>query len=376
MKKLIISLYTSTLFLLLAFSYFFLDHNLPSLKFFYTGFSTNYRSITSGVYIFLLGILFIFYFIFVSMFKKGKMNFKDLLVVLFITSLVLLFSYPAMLSADIFNYIATAKITYFYHENPYLIMPIEMKGDSLLLFMHAANKVALYGPAWILLSAFPHFLGFGNFIATLISFKIFTLLFYIGTVFFIWKLTKNVFLVSIFSLNPLVVIESLVSSHNDIVMMFFVMGFMFFVKKNMKILATVFLIISILIKYATIFLIPIFLYIILRNKDNLNWKKIYFFSLGLMLIIFFLSPIREEMYPWYAIWFLSFSSILSENSLVFFMFSVFSFSLLLRYLPYMLLGTYSGQTPVLKIVLTVFPLVVCLVFVIVKKKIWLKNIFT
>ena len=153
--------------------------------------------------------------------NKKKIVFKDLRFLIFITIVILFFSYPGMLSFDIFNYIVTAKVLFFYHENPYIIMPIEFVGDPLLSFTHAANKISLYGASWILITAIPYFVGIGNFLLTLFSFKLFVSMFYLGTVFLIWKISKNLISVALFSLNPLVIIETLVSGHNDIVMVFF-----------------------------------------------------------------------------------------------------------------------------------------------------------
>ena len=41
-------------------------------------------------------------------------------------------------------------------------MPIEIPNEPYLAFTRAANKTALYGPVWILLTAIPHLLGQGD----------------------------------------------------------------------------------------------------------------------------------------------------------------------------------------------------------------------
>jgi hypothetical protein len=99
-------------------------------------------------------------------------------------------------------------------------------------------------------------------------------------------------------------------------------------------------------------------------KKEINWKKIFFLSTISMLIIFFLSPLREEMYPWYAIWFLTFSLLLPERKLLLHFSIAISFGLLLRYIPFMYSGTHFGHTPFLRIILTVIPVFIAgLIFI-------------
>jgi hypothetical protein len=302
---------------------------------------------------------------------KKKINLRDIVILLGITAAILLISYPAMLSYDIFNYIATSKVLFFYHENPYIVMPIEFISDPLLGFTHAANKLALYGPIWILLTGIPYAFGFGNFIITLFTFKVFIMIFYFLTVFLIWKISKNIMSVILFSLNPLVVIETLVSSHNDIVMMFLVI-FSFFLLMRKKIsLGILFFVLSIFIKYATVFLIPIFIYIVWKLIGNkiIDWARVYFFSSLLMLVAFLLSPIREEIYPWYAIWFLIFVFLMPKKKILLGISIAFAFGLMFRYVPFMLLGFHTDPTPIIKTSVTFIPTSLVIFYFIIKK-IW------
>jgi hypothetical protein len=305
------------------------------------------------------------------MYKNKKLTEKNIWLLIGISFIVLLFAYPAILSFDIFNYIATAKVTFFYHENPYIIMPIEFLHDPLLLFMHAGNKTALYGPFWIGLTSLPFGLGFGSFLLTLLQFKLFVALWYFGTLIVLKKLSKDIITVLLFALNPLVLIETMISGHNDMVMVcLFLLSFLF-IKSKKTLLAVIFIILSILIKYTSIFLLPIFVYLIFKNirKQTINWDKIFICSGVLMFIIFLLSAFREEIYPWYAIWFLPFGFLQYKNKFLLAFCLVFSFGLLFRYVPFMLLGTYFGPTPIIKIIVTfVPPLLVSFYFL--SKKIW------
>jgi len=378
MKKVFFILYMVALLGLTIFSYLFIDPNLIYLKDFYSGFVYKHRYLTSFFYLLIIFVFFTSYFLLLKLISKKKIDFKNLRFLIFITIAISFFSYPAMLSFDIFNYVTTGKVLFFYHENPYIVMPIEFVGDPLLSFTHAANKIALYGPSWILLTAIPYFVGIGNFLLTIFSFKLFVSIFYLGTVFLIWKISKNLVSVSFFAFNPLVIIETLLGGHNDIVMIFFtLLSFYILMKKKSIILAIIFFMLSIFVKYSTIFLFPIFVYIIWKTiqKKTIKWTKIFYFSSVSMLAVFLLSPTREEIYPWYAIWFLPFVSMVFQKRMLAYISLAFSFGLLLRYVPFMLFGTHLGVTPFFKTALTFIPVFFVLVYVFFKDKLWLKISF-
>lgn len=371
MKKNIVVLYSVFLSLFTIFSYAFIDPNLSYLKNIYSNFSFSNRLLTTGFYAISVIIFFTFYGCFIWLATKKKLHLKEIFILMMITVGILFFSYPAILSYDIFNYIATSKVLFFYHENPYVVMPIEFAGDPLLAFTHAANKIALYGPFWILLTGIPYLIGFGNFVTVLFGFKILNILFYLGTAFLVWKISKDMLSLALFAFNPLVIIETLISSHNDIVMIFLVL-FSFFLLMQKKIfLGIIFFTLSIFIKYATILLIPVFLYAVWRLIKNkgIDWARVYLFSSLLMLIAFLLSPIREEIYSWYAIWFISFAFLTPNKKILLYTSIAFSFSLLLRYTPYMLTGTYIGQTPFIKEVISFIPPVLVFAYYVFKKKV-------
>jgi len=364
MKKLIFSFYFLFLLLFSLFSYLFIDLNLIYLKSIYTGYAFSNRGVVSVIYCLFILLFFLFYFYFIKLIKNKNLSVKEIIFLITATSIILFFSYPAMLSYDIFNYIATAKVTFFYNENPYLIMPIDFKGDPLLLFTHAANKTALYGPFWIFLTGIPYLLGFGNFILTTFSFKLFSTAFYILSCLLSYKLTKNKLSLVLISLNPLILIESLVSAHNDIAMMFFALLALYFLLNSEQVKSYLLLLLSFLIKFATIFLLPVFI-LFKKIKDN---QKFPFLFLA-MFLIFLLSSLREEIYPWYAIWFLVFAFLSPKNKLILYISLAFSFSLLFRYVPYMYFGTHFGNTPLIKTSVTfIFPLAT-LIYLFIKRSI-------
>lgn len=276
-----------------------------------------------------------------------------------------------MLSYDIFNYILTAKVAFFYHENPYIAMPNEFVNDPFLSFTRATNKVALYGPVWIILSGFPHVMGFGNFVLTLFGFKLVVLIFYLLSLLILKRISGNDMVVLLFGLNPLVILETLVSAHNDILMIFLVLFAIYLAKTKKLFYMIIFFTLSFLIKYSTIALLPIFIYIFIKTvrREQLNWSKIYLVSAALMFLVFLVSPIREEMYAWYAMWFLSFVVLQYKNKTLNYLSVSLCFGLLLRYVPFIYLGTYLQPTPAIKEILTFVPTTLFILYYAIKKKI-------
>lgn len=367
MKKLLFISYFVFLILSIIYSYLFIDPGLFYLKPLFTNYFQLHRVSTTILFVVFVLVFFGFYALFLYFAKHKKLSKKEILLLISGSGLPLLFAYPAMVSFDIFNYIATAKVAFLYHENPYILMPIAFTHDPMLLFMHAANKTALYAPVWILLTAIPYFLGFGNFLLTLLNFKLFIALFYVGTVWLLWNMTKDVFKTMFFALNPLVLIETFISAHNDIVMIFFLALFMKFYLDKQWGRGILFFLLSSGIKYATLITTPLLLLFPFRTISK---EKFFLWVTLCMYAIFFLSSLREEIYPWYALWFFFPATYLVKNSLFTWITVTFTFSLLLRYIPFMLLGTYFGPTPLLKLIFMVTPVTISLIayFLTQKKK--------
>ena len=215
-------LFAATIVTLTFFSFGFIDPNLSSSQNFLTDVVYKRSLFASILYVCIILILF---FCYSKLLKHAAPRW------IFLVLGLLIFSYPSF-SYDIFNYILTAKVAYLYKENPYVVMPIEIPNEPMLAYTRAANKLALYGPSWIILTSIPFMLGMGNIATQIVSFKLFVFLFYGAMVYLIFKKTKRLDQAMFFALNPLVFVETLVSGHNDIVMMALSIGGLVLLKKN------------------------------------------------------------------------------------------------------------------------------------------------
>jgi hypothetical protein len=361
--KPIIFLYSFLLIVLGIFSYGFVDPNLKlGSGFFYQDAQKKLaflvyqqRLLTTLIFIFLVLFLFTLYFFLLNLADKGELSAGQLFKLVIAAVLILFFAYPAF-SHDIFNYIMTAKIVTFYHENPYIVMPMEFLGEPMLAFMHAANKLALYAPFWIVLTLVPSVLARGNILASIFLFKFLIIAFYLGTVFLIGKILgqinprRKIAGTVFFAFNPLVLIETLVSAHNDVVMMFFtLLGFYLLFQKK-RFLSFVSLLASAGIKYATIILLPLFAF-----PSRLKKEKLIILSSWALFLVFFLAPLREEIYSWYLIWIIALVALVTQNRLLYWLAISFSLGLLLRYTPFLYTRSWEGVTPLIKKIVTIIP---------------------
>jgi hypothetical protein len=314
------------------------------------------RPAAAALFFVILIVLFFCYVIFLK--NQGKLfySWKKTLTILSMLAVILVLSYPA-LTYDLFNYIMTAKVTFQYHENPYIVMPIEIPNEPNLAFTRAANKLALYGPVWILFSAVPYVLGEGNIWGTIIAFKIMNAIAYIGFAYLIYRVTKSLANVLFFALNPLVLLEVLMNGHNDIYMMILALvGLLVWQKKGFgnKLAGGFALFASFWVKGATVILTPI----LFLRKFTLERMLVWVYWL-LAAVFFVFAPLREELYPWYAVWLVMTASLLpfkSHRYLLGFTI-VLTFALELRNLPYMWMGYYESPGPALRFGLTVIPIV-------------------
>lgn len=353
-----VGLYIVTLLALSVLSWGFVDihesypYNPALLTFVHT-----WRPYATALYVVLTTLLFFAYGRVLWLVKQKKITVQKVITYICMAAVILFLGFPGF-SYDIFNYMATAKVTYAWHENPYIVMPIEIPNEPMLTYMHAANKVALYGPVWIVLSAIPHYLGFGNPLLTVYMFKFLEVVFYAGALWLIWRLSeKNVWALAFFSLNPIVLTEIILSGHNDIVMMFFALSSFCLLQKKKYFFSIIALLCSIFIKYATVFLVPVYLYALARviRKEKLSWTTVWVWSAVAMYAAFLLSPIREEIYAWYFIWPLTFLALIPGDSLLVWLSYGFTFGLPLRLAPFIYSQDWAGMTPMVKKFITFIP---------------------
>jgi len=306
----------------------------------------------------ILLMLFLIYAFILRLSQKGKISGRDFILLVIISVVILIFSYPAF-SYDIFNYIFDARIVTHYGLNPYQYKALDFPSDTWIRFMHWTHRYYPYGPVWLILTLPSSFFGMGKFIWTLLNFKLLFSLFYLGNIFLLDKILKHtgvknrVYNLSLFAFNPLIITETLVSPHNESLMLFFLLLFFYYYWSNKKGQALMFLGFSVLVKYLTGAVIPLLFIPVKKLKEN----REFFLTVSLAavtLLLLYQIYIREA-YPWYFLTIIGIISLITNSYLRLFAI-VLSFSALLRYVPFIYYGRYDQTALLLTEVLFLLPL--------------------
>lgn len=305
------------------------------------------RPLSTALFIVLLIFMFGYYFWFLRKALRKQLKTKDIIILIISSAAILSFSYNAF-SYDLFNYIFDAKIITYYHENPYFHRAMDYPTDPMLSFMRWTHRVYPYGPIWLALSVPVSFIGMNIFLLTFFLFKFMITGFYLASVFIVYKINQKInpehaiFNSVFFALNPLVIIESLVSSHNDIVMVFFSLLGLYFYFLRKRIFALILVIISSQVKIPTLGLLLPIVVSFTPLKTKLENNKFVILTIISMLLASFYALIKIEIQPWYFLWVLPFVALLKPNRYVVMASIGFSLGLLLRYIVLLYFGNWDG----------------------------------
>jgi len=368
-------LYLLTLIGLTIFSYSQIDLNLtlfsnPTYQYFQQHLiNLGYfnRAYSALVFLLLIILLFCSYLLFLL---KAKFTRKTIFSLVLLTAVVCLFSYPAF-SHDMFNYMFDARIVTTYGVNPYQFKALDFPSDLWIRFMHWTHRTYPYGPLWLVLTLPFSYLGFGKFVLTLINFKLLFLGVYLGNTILIKKILQSdgrvtnekLLGVAFFAFNPLIIIETLVSPHNESLMLFFLLLGIYFLKKKKTIFALISVFTSGAIKYITFILLPIFMAsgLIKTIKPN----SFYHMQLGILSIPLLYLVAQREPYPWYFVTFIGIGSLSNSYSIKSLLVAT-TLGALLRYVPYLYIGSYPDEVLFWQNILFITPLILCSIYLLLR----------
>lgn len=318
------------------------------------------RPLSTYFYLTIIFLLYFLYFLFVSAARKEEVPKKQIWFLIFLTAIILWFSYNAF-SHDLFNYIFDARIITFYHENPYEHKALDYPDDPMLGFMHWTHRLYPYGPLWLAASIPLSFLGFQKLIPAMLLFKGLAVVSYLLACWFIEKILesekpgKSLLGLTIFAFNPLVVVESLVSAHNDILMMMLALAGFWFLVERKYLPAWLMLGLSVGIKFATALFLPIFALVNFwqAQSKKINWEKVMFLAFLLMIAAVLAAVKRDELKPWYLLYPLPFLAFLPAKNWLFWPMMGLSLGALFHYAPFLYQGNWNPPVPAIKFWLTV-----------------------
>lgn len=180
---------------------------------------------------------------------------------------------PVLLSSDVFAYALYGRVSSVYHANPYDLAPPVAADDPFLKLFGQEYLPSWYGPVWTMISADITEIGGEHIGLTVLLFRLTSILAALacawlilaslrrhaperatqGLVFFLW--------------NPLVIVETGLSGHNDSVMLVLVLLAVWLHLRGWKTGAVVALTLSALVKFLTGMLIPLYVLLVLREMS-------------------------------------------------------------------------------------------------------------
>ena len=330
-----------------------------------------------SAYLFVGIVLFLYCFYCLILTHIKLFSKKQLWILIFLSAIVLGFAYNAF-SYDLFNYIFDAKIVTYYHQNPYEHKALDYASEPMLSFMRWTHRTYPYGPIWLGITVPLSFIGFQYFLPTFFLFKTLMICCFLGTVWCISKILRivsphyEILGMAFFALNPFVLIESVVSAHIDIVMIFFIMLGMYLLTQKKYMLAFVVLVFSYGIKFASssfmgaihigvILSFAVGLIIFAKIKKKVSWDMWFILAGTVMVMTIILASIRTNFQPWYFLSLLPFAALVSKKLYVTISVTIMSFFVLLEYVPYLYLGNWDPPIPTILMCITIAGIVTAVI---------------
>jgi hypothetical protein len=197
---------------------------------------------------------------------RGRRSSAALLIVLlfaFLSGLALVLVYP-ITAADVFEYIAYARITVEYGANPHLFRPADFLDDPLMWYSAWPHITSPYGPLWTYLSTVVGVLSGSSLLSYMLLFKAVALAVHLansGVIYGIlrrWRPSYALAGTVLYAWNPLVLWESAGGAHNDgLVLLPVLLACYLFVRGKFA-LAIPVATLSCLVKMPTVIVVPFF----------------------------------------------------------------------------------------------------------------------
>ena len=178
---------------------------------------------------------------------------------------------PILLSSDVYFYALYGRILSVYGASPYADGMAYAESDPFGILLKGLYLPSWYGPLWTLICAGLTRITGDNVGLTVLAFRLLAVLSALGIAVLIWwtlrrldpkRATQGLVL---FLWNPLMILETGLSAHNDVVMLSFVLVGVVLHLKGRKSLAVVALTLSALVKFLTGMLLPLYIWLVLRE---------------------------------------------------------------------------------------------------------------
>jgi len=175
----------------------------------------------------------------------------------FLYVLILTFAMPPVLSSDIYLYALFGRMATYYGLNPYLVPGRAIEADVVWPFVCWRDVTTHYGPVWTMISAGLAALGDNNVLLTVLVFKGAVAISHLANCLLVLCLARRftggdgLGPLLLYAWNPLIVIETAGSGHNEAVMMSLALLGLLLIDRGRLHGGVILLTMSTLVKYLT-----------------------------------------------------------------------------------------------------------------------------
>ncbi len=176
--------------------------------------------------------------------------------------LILIWVYPIGAN-DIYDYVFRAREWAVYDYNPHTVTPAQVSGDAWYPYVVWTWAASSYGPVWTDISFALYQLAGDDLLRNLFAFKLLPTVCIVASAIIIYDLLRArgdqnaIAGVLLFAWNPLLLFESVVNAHNDIVMMTCVLAALWLYTRKHFTLALVACVCAALVKVAAVVAWPV-----------------------------------------------------------------------------------------------------------------------
>lgn len=236
------------------------------------------NTVPTLIFALILAGLFYFYFR-----QKEELNKKKIIFFAVMFQIIVFFSYP-VLSTDIFSYILSDRIAVVYHQNVWQTRPDRFKTDPYFRLSDWTDQTRIYGGVNQIFYSAATSLSGNGYVENIISHKAVVLIFVM--------LTLLLIPAAVVFWNPLFIIETVGSGHNDIIMLFFTVLSLKLLNKDKTLLSALALGLATQVKT-----VPALLFVFLAIKlfSDLKIKKLLIFVstyLATVLVVYYFMGIN------------------------------------------------------------------------------------
>ncbi len=205
---------------------------------------------------------------------------------------------------DVYIYAARSRLLTSYGENPNGVQPVTLWDDDPYMRFASrewADNLSPYGPLWNQIAAPVTWIGGDSIGAAVIGFKLLSAASAIAIAWFIYALVRDwnpgwALPAALFWLwNPLVLWDGIGNAHNDVTLMLPVIAALWAWQRRHDHVVIPLILVSVLIKYVTVILIPIALIAVWRRSPSGRARR----RTGLWSAAAVAGLIAVSMYPFY-----------------------------------------------------------------------------